>query len=290
MEFCPTEIHRFADGEISVRILESVRKKDVYVIQYALPPVNDNLMELLLLIDALRRASASSINVIAPYFGYARQDRKDKSRVPISAKLVANLIEVAGADRLLTLDLHSDQIMGFFDIPVDRLLAMPIIAEYVMAHDFDLENLIVVAPDVGSVKRSRALAERIGVPLGIIDKRRPRENVAEVANVIGDVAGKDVIMIDDIVDTAGSIVSAANELKKLGAVKIFAACTFALLSGPAIERIKDSPISKLIVTDAIRLSGEKQIDKIEVISVAKLLADAIERIHEGRSVSELFES
>ncbi|MCL1912373.1 MAG: ribose-phosphate pyrophosphokinase [Eubacteriaceae bacterium] len=289
VKLCDAKISKFSDGEISVNILESVREKDVFVIQYAVPPANDNLMELLILIDALRRASAGRINVVSPYYGYARQDRKDKSRVPITAKLVANLISIAGADRLIAVDLHSDQIMGFFDIPVDRLQALPIIAEYIKSHAFDLSKLVVVAPDAGGVKNARALAERLGLPMAIIDKRRPKENVSEVQYVIGDVAGMDVVMIDDIIDTAGTIVNAAYALKDLGVEKVFAACTHPVLSGPAIERIKDSPIEQLFVTDTIELPEGKRIDKIEVISLAELLASAIERIHIGASVSVLFE-
>lgn len=287
---CATEIKKFADGEISVRISESIRGSDVFILQPTSPPVNDNLMELLIIIDALKRASAGRINVVMAYYGYARQDRKDKSRVPITAKLVADLISVAGADRVISIDLHADQIQGFFDIPLDRLQAMPIIADYILTHNFDLNKLVVVSPDVGSVKRTRSLAERLGVPMAIIDKRRPKENIAEVMNVIGDVNGKDVIMIDDIIDTGGTLVGAAEALKNLGAEHIFAACTHALLSGPAIERIKNSPIDKLVATNTIPLSEEKKIDKIEIVSVAGLIAKAIQRVHEGKSVSILFEN
>ena len=286
---CDAEIKKFADGEISVKINESVRGSDVFILQPVCPPVNDNFMELLIIIDALKRASAGRINVVMPYYCYARQDRKEKARVPITAKLVADMISTAGADRVITCDLHADQIMGFFDIPVDRLKAMPIIAEYIMSHNFDLNNLVVVAPDVGSVKRCRMLAERIGVPLAIVDKRRPKDNVAEVMNVIGEVDGKDVIMIDDIVDTAGTLVGGAEALKKLGAAHIFSACTHGLLSGPAIERIKNSPIEKLVTTNTIPLSPDKQLDKIEMVSIAGLLVKAIQRIHAGKSVSILFE-
>ncbi|MBE6038442.1 MAG: ribose-phosphate pyrophosphokinase [Anaerofustis stercorihominis] len=285
---CDTSVVRFADGEISVTIHESVRGKDVFILQPACPPANDSLMEILILIDALKRASAGRINVVMPYYCYARQDRKEKARVPISSKLVADLISVAGADRVIACDLHADQIMGFFNIPVDRLQAMPIIAEYIMCHEYDLDNMVVVSPDVGSAKRSRALAERLGVPLAIVDKRRPKDNVAEVMNIIGDVEGKDVIMIDDMVDTAGTIVGAANALKTLGAEHIFVSCTHGLLSGPAVERIKNSAIDKFIMTNTIPLPEEKRLDKIEVVSIAPLLADVIKRVHTGDSVSELF--
>jgi ribose-phosphate pyrophosphokinase len=286
---CSTEIKKFADGEISVKINDSIRGSDVYVIQSSCPPVNDSLMEILIITDALKRASAGRINLVIPYYGYARQDRKDKPRVPITAKLVADLIGVAGADRVITVDLHADQIQGFFNIPVDRLLALPLIAEYIKSHNFDLKKLVVVAPDVGSAKRSRAFAEQLGVPMAIIDKRRPKENVAEVMNVIGNVEDKNVVMIDDIVDTAGTLVGAANALKALGADRIFAACTHALLSGPAMDRINSSAIEKLIVTNTIPIAPEKMGGKIEVVSIAGLLAQSINRIHTGKSVSMLFE-
>lgn len=286
---CPTEIKKFADGEISVKINDSIRGNDVFVIQSSCPPVNDSLMEILIITDALKRASAGRINLVIPYYGYARQDRKDKPRVPITAKLVADLIGVAGADRVITVDLHADQIQGFFNIPVDRLLALPLIAEYVKSHNFDLKKLVIVAPDVGSAKRSRAFAEQLGVPMAIIDKRRPKENVAEVMNVIGNVEGKDLVLIDDIVDTAGTLVGAANALKALGADRIFAACTHALLSGPALDRINGSAIEKLIVTNTIPIAPEKLGGKIEVVSIAGLLAQSINRIHTGKSVSMLFE-
>ena len=292
IELCKADIHKFSDGEISVRIDDSVRGKDVFVLQASNPPVNDNLMEMLIIIDALKRASAGRINVVCSYYGYARQDRKDKPRVPITAKLVADLISVAGADRLLTIDLHSDQIMGFFDIPVDRLYAMPIIEQYIIEHSFNLDELVVVAPDVGSVKRSRSLAEKINVPLAIIDKRRPKDkdNVVEIMNIIGEVKGKDVIMVDDMADTAGTLVGGAEMLRSKGAKRIFAVCTHGLLSSGASQKIADSAIDKLVITNTIPLSEEKKNDKIEVVSVAQLLANAIIRIHEGNSVSVLFKN
>ncbi len=286
---CETEVKHFADGETYVRILETVRGKDVFIIQPTCGPVNENLMELLITIDALKRASAARINAIVPYYGYSRQDRKDRSRVPITAKLAANLITTAGADRVVSLDLHADQIQGFFDIPMDRLKAMPIIADYILTHDFDLDNLIVVAPDVGSVKRSRSLAERIGVSLAIIDKRRPQQNVAEVMSVIGDVKGKDVIMMDDIIDTAGTIVGAAEALKELGAQKIFVSCTHALFNGPAVTRLSNAPIEKVVVTNTVPLTREKMFDKVEIVSIAPLLASTIDHIHTGSSISVLFD-
>ncbi|MCL1803492.1 MAG: ribose-phosphate pyrophosphokinase [Eubacteriaceae bacterium] len=300
LPLCDAVITAFADGEISVRIEESIRGKDIFLVQYGIRvgdtldetrSVNDNLMELLVLIDTLKRASAGRINVVTPYYAYCRQDRKASPRVPISAKLVADLISVAGADRVLTIDLHSDQIMGFFDIPVDRLHAMPIMASYIMNHDFDLSRLVVVAPDMGSVTRSRKLAERIGVPIAIIDKRHVQgvDNVTEVMSIIGDVNGKDVIMIDDIIDTAGTVVNSAYKLKESGAEKIYAACTHALLSGPAVDRIRESPIDKLVITDTVPLPQSRALDKIEVVSVAELLSKAIYRIHSGAAVSVLFE-
>lgn len=285
---CKTEVRHFADGETYVRILETVRGRDIYIIQPTCDPVNENLMELLITIDALRRASAGRINAIVPYYGYSRQDRKDRARVPITSKLVANLLTEAGADRVVCIDLHAEQIQGFFDIPLDKLKAMPIIADYFMTHDFDMSNLVVCSPDVGSVKRSRELAERLGVPLAIIDKRRPQANVAEVMSVIGEVEGKDIIMMDDIIDTAGTIVGASEALKKLGANKIYISCTHPLFSGPAIERLKNAPIEKLVVTNTVPLGEKKMIDKLETVSIAPLIAETIKRIHTGESVSEVF--
>lgn len=286
---CETEVKHFADGEIYVRIMETVRGKDAFIIQPTCGPVNENLMELLITIDALKRASAGRINAIVPYYGYSRQDRKDRARVPITAKLVADLLTKAGADRVVSVDLHADQIQGFFDIPMDRIKAMPLIADYILTHDFNIENLIVVAPDVGSVKRSRELAERIGVPLAIIDKRRPQQNVAEVMSVIGEVKGKDVIMMDDIIDTAGTIVGAAEALKDLGANKIYISCTHPLLSGPATERLKNAPIEKLVVTNTVPLNEDKMFDRVEIVSIAGMLAEAIDHIHRGTSISVIFD-
>ncbi|MCR4893932.1 MAG: ribose-phosphate pyrophosphokinase [Eubacteriales bacterium] len=288
LPLCQTEVKHFADGETYVRILEIVRGRDVFIIQPTCDPVNENLMELLITIDALRRASAGRINAVVPYYGYSRQDRKDRARCPITAKLVANLMTEAGADRVVCVDLHAEQIQGFFDIPLDKLKAMPIIANYFMTHDFDMEKLIVVAPDVGSVKRSRELAERIGAPLAIIDKRRPQANVSEVMSVIGDVKGKDVLMMDDIIDTAGTIVGASEALKELGANKIYISCTHPLFSGPAKQRLMNAPIEKLVVTNTVPISEEKMFDKIETVSIAPLLAETIKRIHTGESVSDVF--
>ena len=287
---CPitkTEIGTFSDGEITVKINESIRGKDVFVIQSTCAPVNDNLMELLILIDALKRASAGRINAVIPYYGYARQDRKAGARDPITAKLVADLITAAGADRVLTMDLHAAQIQGFFDMPVDHLLGIPILAEYFTKKRID--DLVVVSPDLGSVTRSRNFAERLHAPLAIIDKRRPKANVSEVMNVIGDIKGKNVILIDDIIDTAGTITNGAEALLNMGARCVYAACTHPVLSGPAIQRIENSVIEELVVTNTIPLSEEKRSDKIVTLSVAPIFASAITRIYEGLSVSKLFD-
>ncbi|HHT50527.1 MAG TPA: ribose-phosphate pyrophosphokinase [Eubacteriaceae bacterium] len=287
---CPitkTVVTSFSDGETSVNIRESIRGSDVFVIQSTCKPVNDNLMELLIIIDALKRASAGRINAVIPYYGYARQDRKAKARDPITAKLVADIISAAGADRVLTIDLHAIQIQGFFNIPVDHLLGVPLIAEHLKKKD--IKDLVVVAPDLGSVTRSRNLAERLHAPLAIIDKRRPKANISEVMTVIGDIKDKNVVLIDDIIDTAGTIANSAQALKDLGAKSIFASCTHPVLSGPAIERINKSPIDELVITNTIPLPEEKKSDKIECISVAPLFASAINRIYEGLSVSRLFD-
>lgn len=280
-------VQSFSDGEINVNIGESVRGVDVFVIQPTCTPVNDNLMELLILIDALRRASARRITAVLPYYGYARQDRKAKARDPITAKLIANLITAAGARRVLAVDLHAGQIQGFFDIPVDHLQGVPILAEYFL--NKQVEDFIVVSPDLGGVTRARALSERLQVPLAIIDKRRPCPNVAEVMNIIGDVKEKRVIMIDDMIDTAGTITSGAQALLDNGAKEVYVCCTHPVLSGPAIERLKNSPIKEVIVTNTIPIAPEKRLDKIKVLSIAPLLGEAIIRIHEDLSVSKLFD-
>ena len=261
-----TSVDRFSDGEIRINIEESIRGDQVYIIQSTSAPVNDNLMELLIMIDALRRASAKTINVVIPYYGYARQDRKARSREPITAKLVANMLETAGATRILALDLHAAQIQGFFDIPLDHLMGAPLLADYFLNHHLD-ENAVVVSPDHGGVTRARKLAEFLKAPIAIIDKRRPRANVAEVMNIIGDVKGKRAIMIDDMIDTAGTITLGAQALVDAGATEVYASCTHPVLSGPAIERIEKSPIKKLVVTDSIELPAAKRIDKIEQVSV-----------------------
>lgn len=287
VEVSSASVKKFSDGEINVFIDESVRGADTYVIQPTCTPVNDNIMELLILVDALRRASARRITVVLPYYGYARQDRKAKARDPITAKLVANLITVSGARRVLAVDLHAGQIQGFFDIPVDHLQGVPILAEYFLNKHW--EDLVVVSPDLGGVTRARALSGRLHVPLAIIDKRRPKPNVAEVMNIIGDVAGKKAIMIDDIIDTAGTITLGAQALLDYGATEVYACCTHPVLSGAAIERLQKSCIKEVVVTNTIPISPEKALDKIRVLSIAPLLGEAIIRIHEDLSVSKLFD-
>lgn len=281
-------VGKFSDGETEVNIGEVVRGSDVFVIQSTCHPVNDNLMELLIMIDALKRASAGRITAVMPYFGYARQDRKAKARDPISAKLVANLITVAGADRVLTMDMHVPQLQGFFDIPVDHLLGVPILAEYFIEKFNGLNDLVIVSPDVGSVSRARKLAERLDAPIAIVDKRRPKANVSEIMNVIGDVSNKRAILIDDMIDTAGTIVNSAEALMKLGAKEVYACATHGVLSGPAVERISKSSIKELVVLNTVPLTEEKTIDKIVSISVAPIFAEAIERIYGDISISSLF--
>ncbi|MGD9642495.1 MAG: ribose-phosphate diphosphokinase [Elusimicrobiales bacterium] len=278
-------VNRFADGEIDVRILESVRGEDCYVIQPTCGPVNDNLMELLIFMDALRRASAGRITAVVPYYGYARADRKPAPRVAITAKLVANLITEAGASRVITLDLHAAQIQGFFDIPLDHLYSRPAILEYIRNRNF--ENTVVVSPDVGSVERARSFAKRLDMGLVIIDKRRPRPNEAVVYNIIGDVNGKTCFIFDDLVDTAGTLCQVAASIKEHGAAKIIAAATHGVLSRDAIERIDKSPIEELILSDTIPVNASKSA-KIKIVSVAPILAEAIKRNHMGESISELF--
>ncbi len=281
-------IFRYSDGEIGVRIDESVRGEDVFVIQPTCPPVNENLMELLVIVDALRRASADRITAVIPYFGYARQDRKIRPREPISAKLVANLLTAAGCQRILTVDLHAGQIWGFFDIPLDHLPSRMILGDY-FAHK-ELENLVIVSPDVGGVPRARDFAKQLGAPIAIIDKRRDKPNqVKEIVHVIGKVHRKTAIIVDDIVDTAGTLTLGAQALLKRGVTAVYACATHALLSGAAVQRIASSPIQELIVTNTIPLPPEKQSDKITVLSVAPLLAEAIRRVNEDRSVSQLFD-
>ncbi len=282
-----SEITRFSDGESAVSIGESVRGKDVFIIQSLCNPVNDHLLELLIFIDALKRASAGRINAVIPYYGYARQDRKMKARDPITAKLIANLISSAGAHRVMCMDLHAGQIQGFFDIPVDHMVGIPILARYLKQKE--IQKGVVVSPDLGGVTRARDLASRLGMPLAIVDKRRPEPNVAEIMNIIGNVEGKEAIMIDDLIDTAGTITQGAGELLKRGAISVYACCTHPVLSGPAKERIQNSDIRELVVTDTIPLQNSLKMDKITVLSVADLIGDAIKRIHGEMSISELFE-
>lgn len=289
MPICKSTVGKFSDGEVYVNIDETVRGSDVFIVQSTNNPVNDNLMELLIMIDAFKRASAGRITAVMPYFGYARQDRKAKARDPISAKLVADIITKAGADRVLTMDLHCAQIQGFFDIPVDHLLGVPILTPY-YAEKFkdNLEDVVVVSPDFGSVTRARNVARRLDVPIAIIDKRRPKPNVSEVMNIIGDIKDKRVILVDDMIDTAGTITHGAQALMDKGAKEVFACCTHPVLSGPAIERIDASPIKELVVLDTIVLPEEKKIDKIKTLSVAPIFAEAIERIYQETSISTLF--
>ena len=289
LELGKISISRFSDGEVKVNVEESIRGAHVYIVQSTSDPVNDNLMELLTMIDALRRASAKTINVVMPYYGYARQERKAQSREPITAKLVANMITIAGADRVLTLDLHAPQIQGFFDIPVDHLIGVPLLADHFLEKGLFGEDVVVVSPDHGGVVRARKLADFLKSPIAIIDKRRPRPNVSEVMNIIGDVAGKQCIIIDDMIDTAGTITLAAAALLDKGADAVYACCTHAVLSGPAVERLDESEIKEVIVTDSIQQPEGRHLDKLQTISVGNLVGEAIKRIHENRSVSPLFQ-
>ena len=285
-----SNVTTFSDGEISVNIHETVRGADVFVIQSTNEPVNDHLMELLIMIDAFKRASAGRITAVIPYYGYARQDTKAKARDPITAKLVADIITTAGADRVLTMDLHAAQIQGYFNIPVDNLMGTPILAKYYIQNGFkDRDDVVVVAPDLGSVARSRKFADKLHAPIAIIDKRRPKANVSEIMNVIGDIKGKTCIMMDDMIDTAGTITNGANALVKLGAKDVYACCSHGVLSGPAIQRINDSVIKQLIILNTIDLPEDKQCNKFVTLSVAPILAEAIRRIYEDVSVSKLFE-
>ena len=277
----------FSDGEINVKVNENVRGKDVFIIQPTSSPVNNHLMELLIMTDALKRASARRITAVMPYYGYARQDRKVQPRVPITSRLVADLITTAGADRVLTIDLHAGQIQGFFDIPVDNLFATPVLFDYLRKKD--LENFVVVSPDAGGVERARAFGKRLGATIAIIDKRRSAPNVAEVMNIIGDVKGRDVLLLDDMIDTAGTITQAVNALKTNGAKKVYAACSHAVLSGPAIKRINESELDEVVTTNTIAMDNkQKECRKLVVLTMAPLLGEAIRRIHEEASVSSLF--
>jgi ribose-phosphate pyrophosphokinase len=279
------EVGQFSDGEIQVKINQNVRGADVYVIQPTSPPVNDNLMELLVMVDALKRASADRITAVVPYYGYGRQDRKDRPRVPITAKLVADLLTAAGVNRVLTMDLHAGQIQGFFDIPVDHLFAAPVIVGYFQSLGWD--QMCIVSPDAGGVERARAVAKRLGGSLAIIDKRRIAPNLSQTMHIVGEVRDKNVLIIDDIIDTAGTITQAADALVAEGARRVYASCVHPVLSGPAMERIEGSPLEGLAVTNTIPLDSKKS-KKLIVLSVAPLLGEAINRIHKGASVSSLF--
>jgi ribose-phosphate pyrophosphokinase len=281
------ETYRFADGEVSVRLTESVRGQDVFVVQPTAPPVNEHLIELLVILDALRRASAARITAVIPYFGYARQDRKTRPREPITSKLVANLLTAAGAARILTIDLHAGQIWGFFDIPLDHLPSRLLLGDYF--REKGLRNVVVVSPDIGGTARAREFAAELGAPIAIIDKRRDRPNqVKEITHVIGKVYRRTAILVDDIVDTAGTLTMAATALMARGVEAVYACCAHPLLSGPAIDRLAASPIQELVVTNTVPVSAAKRIDKVRVVSIAPVLAEAIRRIHEDRSVSALF--
>ena len=280
-------VSSFSDGEIRVKIDENVRGADVFVVQSTCQPVNDSLMELLIIVDALKRSSANRITAVIPYFGYARQDRKDQPRVPISAKLAADLISTAGTDRVLTMDLHAGQIQGFFNVPVDHLYALPVLLDYITKKK--LTDLVVVSPDAGGVERARAFAKRLQANLAIIDKRREGPNQAQIMNIIGDVQGKSVLLLDDMIDTAGTIVQGAQACADKGAREVWTACTHAVLSGPALERLQQSCLSQVVVTNTIPLRGKEQVcPKLHQLSVAPLLGEAIRRIHEDESVSSLF--
>ncbi len=283
---CQVTIRRFVDGEIFVRIDENVRGQDVYIIQPTNPP-GDNIIELLILIDAARRASAARISAVVPYFGYARQDRKDQPRVAISAKLMANLITTAGADRVLAMDFHQHQLQGFFDIPVDHLYAAPVFTQHYRQKS--LHELVVVAPDAGAAKMARGFAKRLNASFAIVDKRRPSANIAEVLNVVGEVGDRDCLIIDDMVDTAGTICEAARALKRLGAREIYACASHGLLSGPAVDRLSAAPIAEMAITNTIRLPDERRFDRLKVLSIAPLLAQAVRNTHSDQSVSSLFD-
>jgi ribose-phosphate pyrophosphokinase len=286
VELGKAEVKSFSDGEISVEVQESVRGMEVYVVQSTSSPGNKNLMELLIMVDALKRASAQAITAVIPYYGYARQDRKVAPRTPITAKLVADLLEVAGATRMLCIDLHAGQIQGFFNVPVDNIFSTPILLDYIKKRYNN--DAVVVSPDAGGVERARAFAKRLETGLAIIDKRRPSPNVSEVMNIIGEVEGKVAILLDDMIDTAGTITQSAEALKREGAREVYACCTHAVLSGPAIERLNDSCINEVVVTNTINPENYRACNKVKVLSVAPILGESIKRIHHGESVSSLF--
>jgi len=283
----PVEIKRFHDGEIYCRVLESVRGCDVFIIQPTSPDASLNLMELLIMVDALKRSSPDKITAVIPYYGYCRQDKKTKAREPITAKLVANMIDIAGVERVITFDLHVAQVQGFFDIPSDNLEVIPLFAEYIFSKK--LKDIVIVSPDAGGAARARSFGKVLNAPIAIIDKRRTEQNVAEIHHIIGDVKGKTAFLVDDIIDTAGSITEAAKVLIKFGSKEVYALATHGVLSNPAIERIKNSPIREVIITNTIRVPKEKMIDKLKIISVAPLLAETIKRTHEGLPMGMVYE-
>ena len=285
MPLSKASINRFSDGEINIQIAESVRGKDVFIVQPTCAPANGNLMELLIMTDALKRSSARSITAIVPYFGYARQDRKAAPRVPITAKLVANMIETSGISRMVTVDLHASQIQGFFDIPVDNLYGAILFLDYIKSKNF--ENPVIASPDIGGVARARYFAKKLGLDMVIVDKRREKANQSEVMNVIGDVAGKDIVLIDDMIDTAGTMVQGAKALKELGANSVMACCTHPVLSGPALERIQNGALDELVVANTIPMT--KSCKKIKMLSTASMLGEVIRRVHNNESVNSLFE-
>lgn len=286
VELGKATVSKFSDGEISVSIWESVRDKDVFIIQSTGNPVNDNLMELLIMVDAMKRASAGSINAVIPYYGYARQDRKAKARDPITAKLVADLLVAAGVDRVITMDLHANQIQGYFDIPVDHMIGLPTLTEYFIKKE--MEDVVIVSPDHGSVPRARNMAERMNCPIAIVDKRRPEPNKSEIMNIIGDIKGKNCIILDDMIDTAGTITNAANAIKDMGAKEVYACATHGVLSGPAIKRLEKSAIKELVILNTLPIPEEKKIDKMTILSAATIFAETISRVYTHGSVSAMF--
>ena len=287
VELGKSTVSKFSDGEISVSIWESVRGKHVFILQSTCNPVNDNLMELLIMIDAMKRASAGSVNAVIPYYGYARQDRKAKARDPITAKLVANMLTAAGVDRVITMDLHANQIQGYFDIPVDHMLGLPTLVKYYA--EKNLDNVVIVSPDHGSVPRARSMAERLNCPIAIVDKRRPEPNKSEVMNIIGNIHDKNCIILDDMIDTAGTITNAANAIKNLGAREVFACATHGVLSGPAIERLDSSAIKELVILNTLPIPKEKQIAKMKILSVGDVFAETISRVYTNGSISSMFD-
>ena len=288
VELGKSTVTKFSDGEISVSIWESVRGKDCFIIQSTCEPVNDNIMELLIMTDALKRASCNSVTAVIPYYGYARQDRKAKARDPITSKLVANMITAAGIDRVITMDLHASQEQGFFDIPVDHMLGQPMLTDYFKLKDLD--DMVIVSPDHGSVSRARNMAKPFNVPIAIIDKRRPEPNKSEIMNIIGDVEGKNCIILDDMIDTAGTICNAAKALMDLGAKSVYACATHAVLSGPAIERIEASPIKEMVLLNTIPIPEEKRLKKITVLSAGHIFAETISRVYSNKAISVMFNS